>query len=243
MGFSNTKMQVLNRDMIKYIAMLTMLLNHIAHMFLPPGSVLTEIMTDIGYFTAPTMCYFMVEGYEYTRSKAKYGLRLLAFAVLSQIPFTRAFETGQLNMMFTLLCCFLILAVMEKVANPLLRMLLAMILMFATVMGDWPLFAPIFTILFHNSKGDRKKMIGSYGITCAFFVLITIQSNLMKPGYTMAEAVVFGVMSAAGIVMSAVVVLFFYNGKRAEKGKNFSKWFFYIFYPGHLVILYFIRAL
>lgn len=242
MESSGTKMQILNRDTIKYIAMFTMLLNHVAHMFLPSGSIGTELLMDIGYFTAPTMCYFIVEGYEYTRSKKKYGLRLLLFAVVSQVPFTLAFEFGNLNMIFTLLCCFLILVVMDKVANPIFRMLLVMLLMFATVLGDWPLFAPIFTILFHNNRGNRKKLISSYGITGILFVFITIQSNLMRAEYTVTEAVLFGMLSGIGIIMSAVVILFLYNGKRAERGRSFSKWFFYIFYPGHLILLYVIRV-
>lgn len=241
MESSNTKMQILNRDVIKYIAMFTMLLNHIAHMFMPPGEITTEIFMAIGYFTAPTMCYFMVEGYEYTRSKKKYGLRLLIFAVISQIPFSLAFHFGNLNMIYTLLCCFLILVVMDKVDNSLLRIILCMVLTFATVVGDWALFAPIFTMLFYNNKGNRGKLLLSYGITAAVFTFITVQSNLMRPQYTTVEAIGFGVLSVIGIVMSAVVILFLYNGKRAERGRNFSKWFFYIFYPGHLMVLYLVR--
>ena len=54
------KGKVLNRDVIKYIAMFTMLMNHIANIFLTPGSLLFEILVDVGYFTAPVMCYFLV---------------------------------------------------------------------------------------------------------------------------------------------------------------------------------------
>ena len=52
----------MNRDEIKYIAMFTMLLNHIANIFLEPGTLLFEIFVDVGYFTAITMCYFLVGG-------------------------------------------------------------------------------------------------------------------------------------------------------------------------------------
>ena len=52
----------LSRDAIKYIAMLTMLLNHISTIFMQPGHLLSELFLDIGYFTAITMCYFLVEG-------------------------------------------------------------------------------------------------------------------------------------------------------------------------------------
>ena len=84
---TNSSLQILNRDAIKYIAMFAMVLNHIAHMFLMKGTPLYEVFEDIGFFTAPVMCYFLVEGYEYTSSKFRYGLRLFVFAVISQIPF------------------------------------------------------------------------------------------------------------------------------------------------------------
>ena len=104
----------MNRDQIKYAAMFTMLLNHIANIFLEPGTFLFEVMVDVGYFTAITMCYFLVEGYCYTRSKEKYGKRLLLFALISEIPFCLAFtEEGtisfvSMNMLFTLFLCLLI---------------------------------------------------------------------------------------------------------------------------------------
>lgn len=59
----------LSRDAIKYIAMFTMLLNHIADIFLQTGTWLCEIFIAVGYFTAISMIYFLVEGYQYTHSK------------------------------------------------------------------------------------------------------------------------------------------------------------------------------
>ena len=55
--------KILNRDQIKLLAVVTMTLNHFAHVFLTPGTVLCEVFQDIGYFTAMTMCFFLVEGY------------------------------------------------------------------------------------------------------------------------------------------------------------------------------------
>ena len=61
------RVKVLNRDVIKYFAMFTMLLNHIANVFLAPGTALYDIFLNLGYFTAVTMCYFLVEGYQVQR--------------------------------------------------------------------------------------------------------------------------------------------------------------------------------
>ena len=237
------RIQSLNRDVIKYIAMLTMLLNHIAHIFLTRGTPLNEVLEDIGFFTAPVMCYFLAEGYGYTRSKVKYGLRLLAFAVISQLPFMLAFEQDGLNMIFTLFCCFLLLIVMERVESTPLRIGLGLPLIIATVYGDWGLVAPLFTIFFYNGRGDRKRTAFGFLVCYFIFVLLNIQSYMNgESGNWTAYAVFHALLSGLGILAAGAVILFFYNGKRTERGKSFSKWFFYLFYPGHLLVLYLIKA-
>ena len=236
------RLQVLNRDAIKYIAMLTMLLNHIAHIFLERGTLLYEIFVDIGSFTAPVMCFFLVEGYTYTRSKKEYGLRLLLFAVLSQIPFQLAFGYSTLNMIYTLLCCFLILVVMEKVNNPLLCRGLSLLLILATVNGDWPVIAPILTILLANDWGDRRMMTRDFCLSYLLFAVLNVQSYMNgEPGDWTFYAVTHSLLSGLGILAAAVATLILYNGERAKRGRAFSKWFFYVFYPGHLLLLYLIK--
>lgn len=235
-------LRIWNRDIIKYIAMFTMLLNHIAHIFLTRGTPLYEVLEDIGFFTAPVMCYFLVEGYGYTRSKVKYGLRLLAFAVISQIPFRLAFEQDGLNMIFTLFCCFLLLIVMERVENAIPRIGLGMPLILITVYSDWGVVAPLFTIFFYNGRGDRKKTALGFGVCYFLFALLNVQNYMNgEPGNWTAYAVFHALLSGFGILAAGVVILFFYNGKRTERGKNFAKWFFYLFYPGHLLLLYLIK--
>ena len=156
----------MNRDTIKYIAMATMLLNHISMVFMKPGTLLAEIFLDAGYFTAPVMCYFLVEGYGYTRSVKKYGERLLLFALISQIPFCLAFTSEGIldfvgmNMLFTLFLCFLIIKAMKEMTDPVIRTLCIAGLVFVSMFSDWAILAPVFTILFvraGNSEDAKKK--------------------------------------------------------------------------------------
>ena len=51
------------------------------------------------------------------------------------------------------------------------------------------------------------------------------------------------VICMIGMGMSGICIIYFYNGERAKIGRSFSKWFFYIFYPLHLLILALIRNL
>lgn len=240
--------QVLNRDAIKYIAMFTMLLNHIAHVFLTRGTPLYVAFEDIGYFTAPVMCFFLVEGYQRTRSKLKYGRRLFLFALLSQLPYYLAFRYGNLNMFFTLFCCFMILVVLERVDSLWLQKILCILLLLVTVISDWALVAPILTILLARNWGDKRRMWASYVGIALLFAGLNLQSNLMQNRMNGKEIILTvrvvcdTLCSGIAILAAAAAVLVFYNGKRAKKGQAFSKWFFYLFYPVHLFILYLIKV-
>ena len=239
----------LNRDVIKYIAMFTMLLNHIANIFLTPGTPLFTLLVDIGYFTAPVMCYFLVEGYHYTHSKKRYAGRLAIFALLSEIPFCLAFSeayTGEriisfcgFNMIFTLLLCFGILYVRENVRDGILAGVLIAVLFLISLFSDWALAAPLFTLLFASAGGDKRKVWNAFLIGAAVFAFLSF-----SPGVSAAQtmqSLIDAVLSAAGILAAGITVVCFYNEKRMERGRTFSKWFFYLFYPVHLLILGIIR--
>lgn len=240
---SGANLKVLNRDVIKYIAMVTMFLNHFAAVFLIPGMVLHDVFEFVGYFTAPVMCYFLVEGYDYTRSKRRYGFRLFLCAILSQIPYRLALPFGNLNMLYTLFCCFLILVVLDRVANSIFRFILCFLLVVVTVVGDWPLLAPLYTIFFYCSKGNRKKTaVGFLAAYVLFVSFMLLDYMLIVQSAWTFRGIVHEMLSGAAILAAGAAVLFFYNGERAEKGRIFSKWFFYIFYPAHLLILYLIKV-
>ena len=97
---------VLSGSGLKLIAILFMLIDHIAYCFLenvhtadnealmyslPQGELVDSLMRIIGRQAFPVFCFFLVEGFMKTRSRIRYFLRVLFFAVLSQYPFQKAF--------------------------------------------------------------------------------------------------------------------------------------------------------
>ena len=201
----------LTRDAIKYLAIFTMLLNHIANVLLPENTILWEVLVDIGYFTAITMCYFLVEGYHYTRSVKNYALRLLVFGILSQIPFMLALKQTNLNMMFSLLLCLGVVWVADHVKHKGEKMLWLCVLVICSLWTDWALLAPVFTMLFANAYGDRKKVSLAYGKAVGLFFLLNVLSYRADCG-----------------LESALI-------------HSTCAWFFYGFYPVHLLLLWMIQ--
>ncbi len=235
----------LNRDIIKYIAIIAMTANHIASIFLNSATLLRMFLLGIGSFTAITMCYFLVEGYGYTHSKKKYMGRLLLFAILSQIPFCMAFTRQGvisfvgLSMIFTLLLCFLICLIVEKNSNIILKIFLITLLTICSVKCDWGIGAPVFTLLFIWSKNSTLKKKIAFFVPTVLWALYNLIARIGK--VPIEHCILSAVFCMIGMGMSGICIIYFYNGKRANIGRNFSKWFFYIFYPLHLLIFALIR--
>lgn len=226
----------LSRDAIKALAMLTMFLNHFAHMFVPPGA-LHDALTYIGYFTAPVMCYFLVEGFDKTKDRKAYFLRLITMAFASQVFYDGALGIGNLNMMFTLATCFCIILCLEKVRPWPLRSLGVFFLLLASCMMDWMILAPVFVIQIwivrrHNF---RCRMLCAYLSCYAFYVWTAGPRGLYGMG------LVTALVSGLGILAAGFAIEFLYNGRRADasaKTRKCLQAFFYVFYPAHLAVLW-----
>lgn len=235
----------LNRDVIKYIAMFTMLLNHIANIFLETGTLLCELFLAVGYFTAPVMVYFLVEGYVYTHSKKRYFLRLLLFAALSEIPFCLAFTEDAVisfcgfNMLCTLCLCFGIIWVTEHVESKPERIGLIVLLVLLSIVSDWALLAPIMTLWFLQARGSEQKTKTAFVNSVILFAIVNFLGGMEH--FPLVVNLLYAIRAAAGVGLAGICIVFFYNGRRMEAGKTFAKWFFYLFYPAHLLVLGILR--
>ena len=235
----------LSRDGIKLAAILTMACNHFAIALLPAQSIAYEVLTDIGYFTAVTMCFFLVEGFRYTHSRKAYALRLLVFGVAAQPVYMLALGIGQLNMLFTLMLCFLMLWVMDRVQSRALRAAAVFFLAMATVFCDWPLLAACYTLLFAWAEGRPRRQAFAFLSAAALFFCFNY-SNYSYLGMASVQAGLHAGLSCVGILVAGAVLLLGYNGRRsafALRHPSLTQYFFYLFYPGHLAVLAVCRAL
>ena len=232
----------LNRDQIKYLVVLAMTLNHAALVLLSPEHPLYEPFVDIGYVTAMTMCYFLVEGYYHTRSVRNYALRLFLTAVVSQPIYAYAFGYQQLNMFFTVLAGLAILYVGDHVQPPARMKLLSLSIILATAFCDWPFFFAAGAYFLNKYRGSRKKQACVFAVIGIFFALFNAMDYMNRPEMSFLSAVFHSLLSSLGIAAAALLVLVLYNGKTSARFPRFNKWFFYVYYPLHLGVLCLLRA-
>lgn len=227
----------MNRDVIKSIAMVTMTLNHIAIVFMKPDSWLYYLFCGIGYFTGVVMINFILEGYKYTSSRKRYFLRLLSFGLLSQFPFVFAFTNngGRLNMMFSLCICFGIIWALKELDNKLYKVVVITMAFILSFYCDWPLLAPVLTLLLYWAK----KSPGIKAIPQCIFIVVFWFFQFLdgQEVFSVAINLLYSMLSIIGVVIAFLILNFFYNGKLKQNRSAFFKWFFYVFYPLHLIII------
>jgi hypothetical protein len=108
---------------MQWLAMLTMLIDHIGAVWFPEQSVLRII----GRLAFPLYAYAIVIGYFRTSNLNRYLLRMAGLAALSQIPYMLAFQTWEVNAIATLFVCLLMLSLLDRYRHnrPLLALLVA----------------------------------------------------------------------------------------------------------------------
>ena len=236
----------LNRDMIKMLAVIAMTLCHISQVFMLPAGA-GQVMRCMGSFTAAAMCWFVTEGVEKTSSPMNYARRLMTFAVLAQIPYCLAFTRDRiiswqgLNMIYSLLMVFLMVFFLDTEPDRKWRIIYTAAAAAASLAGDWSPWLMLFTLLFMWAGKDRIKMQLSF--LAGFLIYsgsVCIHRCLFGEGIL--KAVSGAAAEGAGILLAGCLICFFYNGKRG-KFPRLGKWFFYIYYPVHLMVLGIIRIL
>ena len=98
-----------SRSVLKWIALITMLIDHIGAIIgyatFSSWQIpwLYDVLRVIGRLSFPIFAFFIAEGWHYTKNRKKYFLLLLIFAIISQPIYYFALNTSvfALNILFT----------------------------------------------------------------------------------------------------------------------------------------------
>ena len=223
--------QILDGTALKLIAMLSMVVDHVGDLFFP-GLLW---MRMVGRLAMPLFSFCIAEGWAHTRDKRRYLLRMGLFALISEVPFDLAFEGavgfGHQNIMLSFFLALLALRLFDRLRGeadaetgrfPPGRTLLGLLAVGAAaalallLRADYSLFAVLGVFLFYVFRSAHPLLRSGVGV--AFLALTRTM----------------GFYRATGL---SFLPLALYNGRRGRG----LKWLFYVFYPGHLLLLYFLK--
>jgi len=227
-SFFPARLRRLSGSALKLFAVIAMLIDHTAICLRPLleaprlalfGHVVTPYlaMRFVGRLAFPIFCFLLAEGFRHTRDRRRYGLRLLLFALLSEIPFD-LFRGGQLpyagqNVFFTLLLGYLGLWALEAFRGKPWRTLGSVLGLFAV---SWFLHA-------------------DYSWMGFLFILVLYLLGGQPAVQALAGSALLPWPVGVGL---AFLPLNLYDGRRGFIRSPWLKLGFYAFYPLHLLLLW-----
>mgnify|MGYP002622784278 CR=1 FL=1 len=207
---------------LKIIAIIAMTIDHIGYMFIARNTTEYLIFRGIGRIAFPIFCFLIVEGFHHTKSPINYLIRLLLFALISEIPFDLAFfhttfDWKHQNVFFTLAIGLSCLFCLEEMKTK-----------------KW--FGIFLFVLFGIAYIIRCDYgVGGVMLICMFYFTGNFKDRFWMQ-FILSGLIFFlfyGSPELPGLI--AIILVNLYNGKR---GYNKAQWIFYIFYPLHLIILH-----
>lgn len=203
---------------LKVLACIAMIFDHTGEALFPGQ----EWMRYVGRLAFPIYAFLLTEGFIHTRDVKKYFGRLLVIALLSEVPYdllghdTFLYMKSQ-NAIFTLLTGLFMLIIMKRSDSVIEK---AYLLAAAMLIAE----------TFHfNYRYPGILMIFAFYYFRDFPYISGI--NVLADNVRLFTA---KMQSAAGF---ALIPIYMYNGK---KGPPF-KYFFYAFYPLHLLVIYYLK--
>lgn len=244
---TNDKLKGLSGNQLKLLAIASMLIDHLAWTIWPGYDNKAWWLIGIhlvGRLAAPIMWFMIAEGYYYTKNLKKYMFRLFVFSILSHFAYNFCFGINfipfqdsvfdQTSVIWALFCAVIALYIFddEKRSFPLKKWqktLLIMALCALAFPSDWSCFPVLCTLHIFQNRGNLRKQILGMLAYLSMYVLV----------WCLCIDVVYGLLQFGTIIVWPF--MHFYNGTRGKA--KWMKWFFYVFYVGHLVLCGILRLL
>lgn len=236
-------MKKFNSNHLKLFAIIAMTIDHTADLLYPgmPNAIVPSIFHIIGRITAPIMFFFICEGFHHTKDIQKYITRLFIFSIISHFAYCFAFginfipfKTGifnQTSIMWTLAWSVVALYIVYGKTNlkEYQKWILVILLNLITFSADWSSIGLMIILFMYDHRENINKQMKDIFLWTLIYAVVSF----------LFVSKVYGIIQL--FVLLSYPLLKQYNGKRGNA--KWLKWFFYIYYPLHLIIIGILRIM
>ena len=212
----------LSGNALKIIAAISMALDHIGLMLFPR----IALFRILGRLAMPIFAYMIAEGCKYTRNKKKYLGMVLGLGTVCQAVYWFVDHDLYFSILITFSLSICIIYAMQNwkekqtlLSATLFAAAIAAVYglnrIFVIDYGFWGCMLPVFAAIPHKTSRDR------YPVS-----ILTLGLGILLLAMDIGDIQIYSLL--------ALPLLLIYSGRR---GTWNLKYFFYIFYPAHLVIL------
>ena len=228
------------------LAMGLMLCDHLWAALFPAA----EWLTCLGRLAFPIFSFLLAEGFARTHSRKNYLLRLLCWALLSEIPFDlmyggTPFYPFHQNVLWTFAVSLILMMLTEKIRarfRPLAALAaiagltLAFFLLGYAGMTDYygpGVLTPLVFYWFPRRRWQDSlgRLLGlaflHAGLLGGYFYPVNLLGLELE-------------LPQQALALLALIPIWLYRGQRGFGGRGF-RFFCYAFYPAHMALLFFIR--
>jgi hypothetical protein len=248
--------QIMSGTTLKVIGIILMTMDHLHQMFILQGAP-----NWLNWFGRPVAVIFMflcAEGFYYTRSKKRYLIQLLIgflfMSLMNQIlSYYLPLEAVALinNIFSTLLLAAFYMGMVDLIREGVREKRAKKILLaLGGILIPWVIGI---VLLFALANANRTMAMillfipnpilaegGFVMVLLGVLLYILRKYRLAQAGLIAAIALISGLTAGPGnfqwLMVTAIIPILLYNGKRGRGGK----YFFYIFYPAHIYLFYII---
>lgn len=230
----NNKIEILSGNILKLIACFSMAIDHIGCILYPN----LLILRIIGRIAFPIFAFMIAEGCYYTKNRLKHFLIIFIMAVLMQVVFYFAMNSLSLSIFAIFSFSIILIYLFDSAKNNLQDG--------KNILGS--LFILLFvglTISLYFLNKKTNIMIDNYGFYGVIVPVVLYILRMYTKRNIWISIAAFALMLIAHVFIAnelinlyeliGIGLLCLYNGKR---GKYNMKYFFYVFYPVHIVVIY-----
>lgn len=233
-------------DLLKWFAILGMILDHAFKILSSTSIELNNIIYVLGRTSYPLFAFIVMYNYiNNTRDKVKYIKRLAIFAAVSQVPFSYAFTPMVMNIFFSLFFATTAIYLIKKMRDDKDKLtvfisgIMVILLLFLSNYSDYGILGFLFTISLYFFIKNPTIKNGAISFVLFFLTneLIYIEqyfNNLIEIDYILSSSI--------RNILATVLILLIYKAIKLygeiKINTSVNKYFYYMFYPAHLSILY-----